>query len=383
MIKTIIVSRWFTSNVTTIILFLILGIILFIRLQMTNRKMNSDRVVAYREPLVPEDFYKVCNKFGTTTIVWIVRHYLPDFRAGAECMAHDINLYLLKIGWKIIVIVPYSSTDSYEGIQILQFYQKTEIELAIQGAHCIFTQYQVLETAMITSLRSRIPIVVFAHDDSLGMWIQKLKTIHTNIYLVNNSKWIENVYQQYGLQSIILYPPVNWRKYMTHTTREYITMVNMNGNKGALQFFRIAKALPEYKFLGIRGSYANQYDNSSLSNLTIWNSQLDMRSVYSITGILCVPSKSESWGRVAIEAASSGIPIIASPTPGLKEALETAGLYADRDDTGSWVKLIRELKENPLFYKKYNERCSERAKALSPLKQLEEFQSWVQERRWR
>jgi glycosyltransferase involved in cell wall biosynthesis len=372
---------WFTSNVITIgILVLVFGI-LFIRKSIN--KINHDRIVAYREPLVSKEFYKLCRPVeGRPRIVWIMRHYLPDFRAGAECMAHDINLYLIKIGWEVIVIVPHSSVNKYEEIRILQFYQKTEIELELQKASCIFTQYQVLETAVLTSLYSKIPLVVFAHDDSLGPLIKKLKTIHRNIYLVNNSVWIQSVYQQFSLQNIILYPPVDWRKYITHTRREYITMVNLNGNKGAEQFFRIVKALPEYNFLGVRGSYAKQYVNSSLRNLTIWDSQLDMRSVYSITGILCVPSKSESWGRVAIEAASSGIPVIASPTPGLKEALGFAGLYADRDDTEAWVKLIRELKENSLFYKEYSDKISQRAKDLDPTRQLDEFQAWVQETKW-
>ena len=180
----------FTSNVITIIIILSICTILFIRHTLNRNKTISDRIVGYRDPLVPEDFYKLCRhtqeRQGTPTIVWIVRHYLPDYRT--EYTAHDINLYLIKIGWKVIVIVPNSSTDSYEGVPIYQFHQKTEIELAIQGAYCIFTEHEVLETAAITSLRSRKPLVVFAHDDTLGPSIDKMKTIHNgkNIYLVNN-----------------------------------------------------------------------------------------------------------------------------------------------------------------------------------------------------
>lgn len=365
-----------TSNVITTIIILSICTILFIRHTLNRNKTISDRIVGYRDPLVPEEFYKVCRltqeRQGTPTIVWIVRHYLPDYRTEAEYTAHDINLYLIKIGWKVIVIVPNSSSDSYEGVPIYQFHQKTEIELAIQGAYCIFTQYHVLETAANTSLRSRKPLVVVAHDDTLGPSIDKIKTIHNgkNIYLVNNSKLIETVYEKYGLPSILLNPPVNWRKYMTHTTREYITMINMDE-----QFIKIAKALPEYKFLGICNT--KQFERS-LPNLTIWDSQLDARAIYSITGILCVSSKSEAW-RVPIEAASSGIPVIGRPTEGLKETLETAGLYADETE---WVKIIRELKENPLFYKKYSEGSRERAKELDPVRQLDEFQKWVQELVW-
>ena len=46
------------------------------------------------------------------------------------------------------------------------------------------------------------------------------------------------------------------------------------------------------------------------------------------------------------------------------------------------TKLIRELKENPLFYKNYSERSRERAKELDPVRQLDEFQKWIQEISW-
>ena len=40
-----------------------------------------------------------------------------------------------------------------------------------------------------------------------------------------------------------------------------------------------------------------------------------------------MPSQEETWGRVAIEAISSGIPVIANPTEGLREALDYCGIY--------------------------------------------------------
>lgn len=371
--------QWYTSDVTIIFLvFLALFIVLYVRKNVEFT--NKNRIAPFREPLVPEDFWKVCNASDSPTIVWIIRHYLPDFKAGAECMAYDINTYFTQVlGWKVIVIVPYSSVTSFNGVEILQFYQKTEIEVAISKAHCILSQYQVIETAAITSSRARKPLVLFAHDNSLGPWIVKAKSIHKNVNIVNNSSWIANINQQYSLNSIILNPPVDWRRYITHSERRYITLVNMNGNKGVEQFFKIAAALPEYEFLGVAGSYAKQNTSPLSSNVTLWRSQLDMRVVYNVTGILCVPSKSESWGRVAIEACASGIPVIASPTPGLREALDYAGVFAERDDTSMWVQIIRKLKTDKLYYRKYSELASKRAHELDPKPQLDKFKVWLEE----
>ena len=371
--------QWLTSDVIIVLaVFLALFVVLYVRKNV--QFSNKNRLTPFREPLVPEDFWKVCKPSTPPTIVWIVRHYLPDFKAGAESMAHDINTYLVDVlGWTVVIITPYSSVSSYRGIPILQFYQAFEIETVISKAHCIFSQYQVIEAAAITAKRAKLPLVLFAHDDSLGPWIDKAKSIHNNVNVVNNSAWIAGMNQQYALNSIILNPPVDWRRYVTHTERRYITLVNMNGNKGAEQFFKIAAALPEYQFLGVAGSYAKQYTSPLSSNVTLWNSQSDMRVVYNVTGIVCMPSKAESWGRVAIEACASGIPVIASPTPGLKEALDYSGLFAERDDIQGWVNIIRKLKTEPLYYKKYSELTSRRAKELDPKPQLDKFKVWVEE----
>jgi len=365
---------------TTIILAVFIAFFLILYVRKNVEFTNKNRLAPFREPLVPEDFWKICKKSDSITIVWIVRHYLPDFKAGAECMAHDINKYFIEVlGWKVIVIVPHSSVASYEDVEILQFYQKTEIEVAISRAHCIFSQYQVIETAAITSARSRKPLVLFAHDDSLGLWIVKAKSIHNNVNIVNNSEWIANINRQYALNSIILNPPVDWRRYITHSERRYITLVNMNQNKGVEQFFKIATALPEYEFLGVAGDYAKQILVPSSSNVTLWKSQIDMRVVYNVTGILLVPSMHESWGRVAIEACASGIPVIANPTPGLKEALSYAGIFAGRDNINMWVQIIRKLKTDSLYYKKYSELTVKRSHDLDPKPQLDKFKVWVKE----
>ncbi|MFZ4156354.1 glycosyltransferase [Streptomyces pseudogriseolus] len=58
-----------------------------------------------------------------------------------------------------------------------------------------------------------------------------------------------------------------------------------------------------------------------------------------------MPSLYESWGRVAIEAFASGIPVIAHPTPGLVESLGDAGIFAYRDDLGAWIHALHALKD--------------------------------------
>ncbi|MFE2879219.1 hypothetical protein ACFXG6_32815 [Streptomyces roseus] len=45
--------------------------------------------------------------------------------------------------------------------------------------------------------------------------------------------------------------------------------------------------------------------------------------------------------RVAVQAFSSGIPVIAHPTLGLIESLGSAGIYAYRDDLNAWLDALQ------------------------------------------
>jgi hypothetical protein len=83
-----------------------------------------------------------------------------------------------------------------------------------------------------------------------------------------------------------------------------------------------------------------------------------MRVVYRRTRLLLMPSTYESYGRVAIEAAVSGIPTIANSTPGLEEALGSAGTFPARLAVEPWQEAIRQVLNDW-------DACSVRATALA------------------
>lgn len=367
---------------------LVLAVLLYLRKRAIN---TPERVAPYREPLVPEEFWRTCppiNQEGSAdrpVVVLIVRHWLPDRRSGATTMAAEMTRFLVKTaGWQVAVITPFSSVASHDDIPIIRFDQRPLVELAVRKANVIVTQYQVVETAALTARNARKPLVLVTHDDSMNPWINlaKAKCGSQNVALINNSEWLDTLYRFQGVASTILYPPVYTKQYKTHTTRRYVTLVNCNENKGASLFYQLARAMPDVEFLAVAGSYGDQVQPPALPNLKAWRSQEDMRKVYAQTGILLMPSKSESWGKAAIEAAASGIPVIASTAPGLKEALGPAGIFCDREDAGAWITEIRRLQDNPLAYEQASRAMARRAAALDPTEQLERMRGFLLERRW-
>jgi glycosyltransferase involved in cell wall biosynthesis len=93
--------------------------------------------------------------------------------------------------------------------------------------------------------------------------------------------------------------------------------------------------------------------------------------VWSRTKILLVPSTYESYGMVAVEALASGIPVIASPTFGLKESLSYAGIFADRSDLDAWEMHIRRLLNDDGTYAAQSSLSVKRSVELDPEVELE------------
>lgn len=183
----------------------------------------------------------------------------------------------------------------------------------------------------------------------------------------------------YAGPSMVCHPILRFDEYAT--TRGYrITLVNLIKPKGAELFDFIARALPDHNFLGVRSGY-NHGDEYAVHrpNIEVIPTTSNMRDdVYARTKILLVPSDFETWGLVAVEALCSGIPVIASPTPGLKESLGAAGLFAKRDEPELWIEHIEWL-DNPKNYIAQSELCLRRAQELAADDSFDRFHKMLSE----
>jgi glycosyltransferase involved in cell wall biosynthesis len=70
---------------------------------------------------------------------------------------------------------------------------------------------------------------------------------------------------------------------------------------------------------------------------------MDPRDFYARTRVQVFPSRSETYGRVGVEGAISGIPLVASTAPGIREAMNGHGIYHLLDDVGGWIKTVTRL----------------------------------------
>lgn len=155
-----------------------------------------------------------------------------------------------------------------------------------------------------------------------------------------------------------------WTNLDLHRTApgDLVTIVNLSEAKGVRTAWRAAEDLPHVGFLGVRGGYDRQIVPRAKNFETI-PAQTDMRTVWARTRVLLMPSAHETWGMVGVEAMACGIPVIAHPTPGLREMLGNAGLLADRNDRATWANAIRYLAD-PDVWARHSTLARERADSM-------------------
>ena len=291
-------------------------------------------------------------------ILAYVHGYFPNLNAGAEAMLHQILMDLKEKGHEVKVLTGNPGASEYEGIPIAEA-GSTQDRAFATWSDIVITHLNYTRHAIKLAQRANKPIVHLVHNDHQLSYYKVVDTTFAAL-AVANSEWIRATIKK-AVPSLIVYPPTIPERYVVDTSREAITLVNLTESKGGKVFWELARIFPDKKFIGVKGGYGPQemYEKD-LPNVTIVENTTDIQSVYKKSRIVLMPSSYESWGRVGMEAACSGIPVVASPTPGLKESLGDAGIFARHYSVADWVEAIRFL-DDPKNYKKYSELTKKRS----------------------
>ncbi|MEU8870440.1 glycosyltransferase [Streptomyces javensis] len=149
----------------------------------------------------------------------------------------------------------------------------------------------------------------------------------------------------YRGRALVLPPPVDPGRYRT-TPGGLVTLNGTTAAKGADILAAVAERMPDRQFLTVRTLW---HDPVPLpGNVTVID-RTEPRAVYARTRVLLIPSQTESWGRVGVEAMCSGIPVLAAPLPGIREALGDAAAYIPREDIDGWVAALGRLDDEAAY----------------------------------
>lgn len=267
-------------------------------------------------------------------ILWSIHLYPPKHNCGAEYVAHHVNKFLMSQGHEVRVMLLQNAGSPYifEGVEVVPYPRHNVLD-AYAWADVVFTHLDYdRHTTNICGKINR-PVFHFMHNDAVDYY-RYIAEARKPQYMVYNSKWVAERYS-FPCASTVLYPPCPADYYRIigyPINADYITLINTNENKGGYIFARLAEAMPERMFLAVNGSYDDgglmpeiNRRLKALPNVKFVEHSSNVREIYQQTRILMVLSRYESWGRVATEAMSNGIPIIYTPTRGLQENIDMQG----------------------------------------------------------
>jgi len=291
--------------------------------------------------------------------------YPPVHNAGSEVFLHTLMRGLARRGHETRVIIAEHEKDyDHEGVRVMSLppYPDVWIRDHFQWSDLAITHLNCTPSAMAAARDTSKPLVHLVHNH-MQLDFHRVRPLRSQL-LVFNSQWLYEVVKRDP--SIIMHPVVDPADYRT-TRGDAVLLVSITCTKGALVFYELARRLPDTPFIGVIGAYGEPYIPAEKpDNVTIVEHCGDIRSIYAKTKVVLMPSDYESFGRVAVEAACSGIPSIVSPTDGLKEALGSAGIYHDRDDLDSWELELRKLLNDEAYYAQRSELSQALADSLDP-----------------
>lgn len=327
-------------------------------------------------------------------ILWSIHLYPPAHNCGSEMVAHRVNLFLISKGHQCRVILHNYSGDMYiyEGVEV---FPSTGHVDSYRWADIICTHLDFTQFSIMMAMQAKKPIIHFVHND---ITYSSITNGFGKAAVVYNSNWCKEKIG-YKLPSYTLHPPCDVDDYSVERTGESITLISLNERKGGYKLYEIAKAMPSHRFIGVIGSYDNPGPLKlqqieiinllmQLPNVEIVPNTPDILATYRRTKILLMPSDYESWGRTATEAMCSGIPVICTPTSGLKENCGDAAVYVgsplvefepgdaqvDTGEVSEWVAAIKKVEKD---YEKYSLICKDRATALNPVAELEGLEQFL------
>ena len=315
-------------------------------------------------------------------ILLSIHLYPPKHNCGAEYMIHRIAKHLQSKGHHIRVLLHqanhYKITNNYvfDGIDVFPP-SPNVIENLFNWSNVVFTHLDYTKWSISMAAMKKKPLFHLIHNSHP---YPEIINAERNQHIVYNSEWLKNELQ-YNFDNFTITPPIDYSNFYSENDandNDYITLINLNENKGGKIFEQIARALPNKRFLGILGSYDEQFI-PSLSNVKIEPNSPNIKDVYDKTRILLMPSKYESWGMTASEAMCSGSPIICTETPGLKENCDKAAIYVkDRDNIKEWVAAIIKL-DDEKAYNAASRKARARGNEQKSDEKLDKFEHWMRE----
>jgi len=326
-------------------------------------------------------------------IVALTHGYPPLWNMGGEVALHRSLLALVDAGHEVTVLTRTSSPYVWEGVVVEDIDTPDVLDVRADptpiakqlkevGADVVIAQNELSLPGVLAARSARIPSIVGVHTPPrYGAAIREgVKQADACVF---NTRAAAGEWRARG---IVLHPlidfsglPEAWR---APEGRAY-TVLSSLVNKGVTVVLELAKRLPEQPFIIVRSPAEPTHGLEDLEEraASLPNVELAPRvhprvvaeRYLSRTRILLVPSRYETYGMSAIEAAARGIPSVHVDTPHVREGIGTSAWLVPPLDVEATRASIDAIEAN---YEAASRLAFTRAQTLAT-RQEEELEGWV------
>jgi hypothetical protein len=279
----------------------------------------------------------------------VVQSYPPFLLGGSEIAAHTLFRWLVDHGHEVRVHMTDRPMEAHanDGVEVIPAVNLNDA----RRADVVYTHlYPGIQATAELARHADRPLVYWAHA------VPSINLSYPPALLMANSEYLASVHgPRLGAPVVVIRPPVFAGEYRTDRTgATSITRIGLSEEKGGRIFWELAYRMRDHSFLGVLGGWGAQITTGPAApppNVEVWPTTLQICDVYAQTRVLIMPSDGhETYGRIGVEAMASGIPIIATDLPGVREAFGDAAAYvADRNDLAAWEAHVRRLDDDAAY----------------------------------
>jgi len=186
-------------------------------------------------------------------------------------------------------------------------------------------------------------------------------------------------------RALVLHPPISKLPTKTFGDGDAYTLLSSLTNKGVQVVLDLAKQYPDQRFIVVRSPAEPTHGLKNIEELAAELDNLELHprvapeqvhKYLKQTRILLVPSRYETYGMSAIEAAGYGIPSVHVDTPHVREGIGEAAVLVpplDLERTANGIELIEK------DYQKYSLNSRSRAEFIAARQdvELEKFSDFI------
>lgn len=332
----------------------------------------------YRVPQLRSPWQETPLDGPPVHVLALVHGYVPAHGSGAEHMLHALLRDSVRRGHRVTVVCANAGASGpyiHDGVRVES---RAGLPAALADCDLMIGHLKWTNEIVQTAAEHRIPLVYLCHNDmQIHYWRSYLKPESVTVQ-VWNSEWVADRLTGRPGQffsggwpgpGAIVRPPCLLEDYEISTDPDphgFVTLVNVQHPKGSTIFYELARRPPARRYLAVEGAYGEQVHPGTDHPNVAWQPQTgDMRGdVYARTRVLLVPSEYESWGRCAVEAMAAGIPVVAAPTPGMRESLDDAAIFVELDaGLDAWMAAL-EILDDARTFRRWSARARDRARFL-------------------